>query len=982
MKSPIWLSPKLVFSSVALSLMLSGKVEVKAQQQSSGKSTEVSTKSRTLKTGTFKNGLRYYIQHNKSPANRAEIWLAVDAGSIQEDDDQLGFAHLLEHMAFNGTRKLPGNTMLDIIEQSGMSFGADLNAYTSFDETVYQLAVPTDKQSYIDNGLSIVHEWASGGMLIDSMDVVMERGVVLGEWRQRFIDSIPYRQFREGIAREMGGSSKYMDRLPIGSPDLLKNANPSALKRYYTDWYRPDLMAVIVVGDIDTDEIYHLVKEKFENIPAPAARRAFERPGINYDSVARVNVVKDYVNPLIRVSWRIPPASSSREDVIRERALRSLLWDHINTIFSRYSRAERRPFAFAALDRGRPITRAMGKRIELLIAMSPDSVEHALSYALNEIEKVANDGISDADLEKAKEILLRSWRLAADRADAVPSRSLATRYVADFLDEDGPLITSREQLETGERVLKNLTSDDIRQAADFWKDSARRYVTIDIPLFASVRSPTEAEVLEMMTPSSVTQYVTANKVSFPVTTAAATGSSSLVNSAAASPASNGIPSTESPTIISEEDYGVSGVKSWTLSNGARVVYKETNNNPDEVIVHAISPGGFSKLPDSMRMSSGRLIADLMTASGSPGVNDRTQFIENLRRSGLTRFSVTLSGFREEVALAGSARNPEVLFETMHRQFTDPHIDSIAFDEWKRNGARSLTYSQVDRFAYSLTGDKRLAPPSAINVRFMNLDKGMAVYRDRFGDASDFTFYIVGAIPEGQARELATRYIAVLPSTNRQSRESLISTDASGGVQGKITTTEKSPRLQAVQAMANIDFRGYLTAESDQILEEQSRLNTVSWILSRRLRNKLREEMSVTYGASAQAAAVPIPDWYYNLGIQFMTAPEDIRRSVDSVWSVINDLKANGPTPEELEMSSKIQQRRWENAQQNNMWWVSQLHSFEQMGMPFSRLVEPVTTQVDIEEYRELIKKYLPDNQYVQTIMIPTDETLKKARELP
>lgn len=964
---------RLVLSAATLSLPCLKTPDLPAQQTPPAKPV-ASTKSSTLKTGTFKNGLRYYIQHNKSPSNRVEIWLAVNAGSIQEDDDQLGFAHLLEHMAFNGTRKLPGNTMIDIIEQSGMTFGADLNAYTSFDETVYQLAVPTDKQSYIDDGVSIIHEWASGAMLIDSMEVVMERGVVLGEWRQRFIDSIPYRQFRESVAREMGGASKYMDRLPIGSPELLEKANPAPLKRFYKDWYRPDLMAVIVVGDIDPDKMYDIIKQKFESIPAAAEKRQFERPAINFDSLARVSVVKDLVNPLVRISWRTSQASLSKEEVVRDRALQRLLWDHVNTIFARYARAERRPFAVAVLDRGRTITRAMGKRTDLLIAMSPDSIEHALSYALNELEKVAATGMSDEDLSRAKEILLRSWRLAADRADAVPSRAFATRYVADFLDQDGPLITSREQLEIGERVLKSLSNDDIRRAASFWKDTAQRYVTVQIPRFASVRSPSEAEILKMMEPASVTQYVASNRVSFPVADAESRGSGER------SPRAGAGTMDISSGIISQDFDSLSGVKSWKLSNGARVVFKETYNNPDEVIVHAISPGGFSKLPDSLRMSSGRLIADLMTASGSPGVNDRTEFINSLRRSGLTRFAVMLTGFTEEVVVAGSARSPETLFETVHRQFTDPHIDSLAFEEWKRTGIRSVTYSQADGFAYSLTRDKRLAPPAAINVLFMNLEKGMTVYRDRFGDASDFTFYVVGAITEDQARDLSVRYVAVLPSTNRSTQESIISTKADAGIQGKIASTDKSPRLRAVQAVANIGFRGYLTAENDEILEEQSRLNTVSWILSRRLRNKLREEMSVTYGASAQAFAIPIPDWYYNLGIQFMTAPEDIRRSVDSVWSVINDLRENGPSREELDMSARIQRRRWENARQNNAWWVSQLSSFDRMGLPYSRLAEHSSAQVGIREYRELINKYLPGDRYMQSILLPTDETLKKARE--
>lgn len=961
------------------SFFVTGTTSARAQSVSSTTASGNKPQVHDLKTGTFSNGLKYYIQHNPSPASRAEIWLAVDAGSIQEDDDQLGFAHFLEHMAFNGTRKLPSNTLIDLIEQSGMTFGADLNAYTSFDQTVYQLVVPTDNQSYVDDGISIIHEWASGEILIDSMDVVMERGVVLGEWRQRSMDTVSIRQFKEYISRTMGGTNRYAERLPIGSEELIRNANPEPLRRFYQDWYRPDLMAVIVVGDIDVENVYAILKDKFEKIPAANTKRLFERPKVSYSSIPAVNIVKDRVNPLVRMEWPARIRNTSRHDYIKDRAIQSLLWGYLNDIFARYSRVERRPFAFAQLRGGSSPVRMSESTVELVIAMSPDSIKHALSYALAEVEKVAEHGIPETELSTAKAILLRSWQRTGDGVNTIPSRALATRYVEDFVNGKYPLINPVEQLEIGENILHTLSVEDLKTAAAFWKNSLNRYVTIEIPLFASVRSPSEAEVLDMMSPDAVKAYVLGRGLALPERTS--TGTEAETEAGTYLAAREEKPgSIDSYSYISSEEVDTSlGIKTWKLSNGARVVFKETSNNPDEVIIHAISPGGFSKLPDKLRLSSGRLIADLMTASGSPGEKDRSQFVNNIRQSGLTRFSVVLSGFSEEVVVAGSSRRPEVLFETMYRQFTDPHIDSTALEEWKRTGMQTVTYSQQDNFAYSLTQDRRLAPPSLMSVQFMDMDKGMEVFKDRFGDASDFTFYIVGAVSEDAVRGLMGQYIATLPSANRKTPESLISTTVKQ-LKGNFTSTDKSPRLQAMQAVADIGFRGYLTSSNDQIIEQQQHLNTVSWILGRRLRNKLREEMSVTYGAGASAFAIPVPIWYYNIGIQFMTAPEDIGRSVDSVWSVINDLKANGPTAQELNMASRIQKRRLENAQQSNAWWVSQLSSYDRMGIPFGGILEGSTNELSVEQYKEQIRKFLPDDSYTQSIAVPTDETIKKAKE--
>ncbi len=931
--------------------------------------------STTLKTGVFKNGIRYYIQSNPFPAKRAAMWLAVDAGAIQEDDDQLGYAHILEHMAFNGTRKFPGNSLIDVIEQSGMTFGADLNAYTSFDETVYQLTVPTDDPALVQNGLDIIHEWASGAILLDSADVIMERGVILGEWRQRLMDTLSFRLFQDDVSRSMGGANKYIHRLPIGTPESIKKATAAPLQRFYRDWYRPDLMAVIIVGDVDPERMYQEVKQRFERIPAASKKRPFQRPAVQAEARSAIHVVKDNVNPKVVVRWPNPIRGTTPEDRVKEQVTYSILLQHLNEMFSRLSKEERRPFAYAGMSIESGTVRPMGTQLELTISMHPDSAQLSLAYVLGEIERVAQDGIPEQDLELAKSAEARRLVRAVDGLQHVPSRTLAERYVANFFDSNDLLITSEQRQEIGTRLLRTLSNADIQRAATFWKQAVGRSVSVEIPRFANVRVPTESEVRAIFEEGRAKDHIQTHARPAAVVAQGA-GSNALASaSAAASPSS----SFASEAIVSETIDDASGVVVWELGNGARVVFKATANNPDEVILHAISPGGYTKLPDSLRLSSGRLIADLMTSSGNTEAGDHTKYVQRLITMGVTQFAVVLSGLREEMIVAGSSRNPAILFSTMNRQFVDPYIDTTAFSEWKRAGMRSITYSKEDQFLSALTGDRRFAPPSVMSVPLMSLQKGMDVYRDRFGDASDFTFYIVGAISRDSAKALAGRYLSPLPSTHRSVPETLISTKARS-IKGVMSAKMEHPQLQAVQAAATINFGGYFPQRYDSVQQERKRLDAVALILNRRLRNKLREEMAVTYGVNVSPMVVEIPDWYYTVGIEFMASPDDVNRAVDSTWRVIRELQSSGPTSEELAITAKIQQRRRENSRESNTWWVSELSRYDRMGASFAKLVE-VAVPMDAEEFKAAMKRLFSEESYSQNIVLPRKEVLeKKAKE--
>ncbi len=926
-----------------------------------------------LRTGVLANGMHYYIQRNPFPTHRAMLWLAVNAGAIQEDPDQQGFAHFVEHMAFNGTRNFPGNSLIDVIERAGLNFGADLNAYTSFDETVYQLSIPTDNDSAFHQGLQIVEDWASGGITFDSTTVIGERGVVLGEWRQRLPDTMSRRLQRDMLARVVGDSSRYVNRFPIGQPELIRGATPTPLQRFYHDWYRSDLMAIIAVGDFDARQMEKTIKTRFGRIPARAHPRAFTRPSIAPQTTTVVKVVRDQLPPEVSVTWPMPITATDVQSRVSQEITETLLAGYVQHALTKLSQQERRAFAGSAFRISRGAVRTIGRQATLVMRMSPDSAGIALATALSELERVAQHGLAAQELESRKAALLRRWEKAADGEAAIPSKALAEEYVSHYLTGDETLVSPTQRLAIARVVLPGITVEQIAKMAASWRTNAGRMVIVQIPRFASVRTPTSDEIIGIMDSVRHISFAAWGDTDTQPTRAdglSANGGPISNNSHSSAPMAK--------PVVDETVDNATGITTWTLTNGARVVYKSSKNNPDQIILHATSPGGYGLLPDSLFYSSGRLVADLITASGSLGATTHEQLAKTLQTTGVQQMRVTLNAFNEEIHVSGSPRELETLFELLYRQFTEAMVDTTALSEWRRTGGGTLTWSPNDRFAYMNSGDRRLAPPSAVNVPFMNISEAMAVFRDRFGDASDFTFYIIGASSVDQVKPLVEKYIATLPSTHRTKHEQPRTVKVKPLVQ-KIVQRDSVAQLQAEQSMATIGYMGRFTDSADTFMTERARINALSWILSRRLRIRLREEMSVTYGASAPVSFHRVPTWFYEIGIQFMTSPNDMEASVRAAWEEINSLRSTGPTAEELVLVAEVQRRQAENAQQSNGWWITQMQICDQMKIPFSVLAS-TTSIFGASDIIAAAKRYLPEQTYLQRTQYPTKKTIDEANK--
>jgi zinc protease len=909
----------------------------------------------SLTVGTLPNGMRYYIRVNKSPAKRVELRLAVNVGSLQEDDDQLGFAHFLEHMAFNGTTHFPQNQVVDFVEKAGMNFGADLNAYTSFDETVYMLTLPTDDPSILKNGLQIFQDWASGGITIDSNEVLAERGVVLGEWRSRTVDTANLNFQRHQDSVLFGLESRYHTRRPIGLPESIEGANPAPLKRFYRDWYRPDLMAIIVVGDFDKAEMEREIKARFGSIPAPDNPRPRPSSILQTKTEPVIDVYRGNVYPGIDIFWSAPKRPTEAAAAIRQELLEQLVLGELQRTFFKLRVQERRPFYNAGIGRSQ-FVRGGGDIYMLNILAWPDSLESGLAAALSEIERLAQHGLPPTALERNKEFLLRRYERMADGEQAIRSDAFASEYVYHYLIGEGVLLSPQQRLAAVKEILPTITSQDIANMAKFWRNDQSFTLLYKLPKFAHVRIPTRESLLGLMDSVKSESLAAKPDTTLPID----------------APLMSKLPARGK--IVKERKHAKAGVIEWTLSNGARVLYKPTAFHPDEFFIHAVSEGGTSLLPDSLAFSPGRLVGTMMTAAGGLGTVGSEQLRQQRDLMGLFEFEVALNYTDESIKLGGSPKHLSTLFQQLYLQFTEPKLDTAAVKMWKRYGYETLTQSINDQLAQTFSnGNRRLFPPAYALVDLVDPAQAMRIYQDRFGDAGDFTFILVGAASPDRVRPLVEQYVASLPSLRRPERERA----KSEGTPPWFGIYKETPRIQHVPRTSTfLTFDGEFPTDPATYLRERQRLTTLNRVVNRRLRNELRERLGGTYGVGVISYLYATPEEHFRFMIQFDADPRRANALTKVMFNVLDSIRETGATEEELATIATIQRRGLETQLQSNSYWLSTIRAYDRLGIPLDRIPDPYPSKLTAAEVSSAAQEYLPKHSYVQITYLPIDTTYK------
>ena len=891
--------------------------------------------------GTLPNGLTYYVRRNAEPRARAELRLVVNAGSVLEDQEQRGLAHFLEHMAFNGTRRFQKHEIVDYLERVGMRFGPDINAYTSFDETVYMLQLPTDSAGVVDTGLQILRDWADG-ISLEPEEIEKERGVVVEEWRRsRGAGArIGDRQFPFLFA-----GSRYADRLPIGDLETLRTFAPETLRRFYETWYRPEMMAVVAVGEFDPRDMERRIRQEFGGVQS---KEGPARPEITvpFPDSTRYMVTVDPELPRtqIGINWMMPahpdttPADLRR--AIVEGMFSGLLGDRLQDI----SLQPDAPFIDVGSYQGgslRPV-----ETFVLNAAVAEGGAERGLGALVAETERAARHGFTQAELDREKAELLRMWeQIYAERAKTT-SAAYAGTYADHFLRR-GPLRTMEDEYAINRAVIPTVTLDEVNAAARRYAALRDRVVLVSGPERAGLARPGEARL------AFVADSVTRSELA------------AWTETVSDAPLLASVPP---PGRIVEEDSTTEvGVIRWTLSNGARVVLKPTDFKDDEILFAATSPGGLSLVTDSAYLY-GRTATAAVQLGGVGGLplTDLQKRLTGKAASvgpNVGELSEGMNGY-------AAPRDVETLFQLIHLYFTQPRRDTAAWAAYLQRGREALRNRDVTpeaAFADTVTAvltqrHPRSRPFTAATFDSLDIDRSLQIYRQRFADAGDFTFYFVGTFSPDSLRPLVERYLASLPGTRSAESWRDPGIRPPGGVVRKTVHRGVEPKARTV-----LVFTGP-AAFSRQAVGD---MNALAQALELRLRDKLREELGGTYTVGVSGGVARDPYSRYTFSVDFGSAPERVDELVRVVMAEIDTVRAAGVPRDVVDKVRESFRRSRETALRENGWWIGRLMDYDRNGWDARQILDnPIGPDLSSERIRAAARLYLDPARLVQVSLVP------------
>jgi len=849
-----------------------------------------------VRTGHLPNGFTYYIRHNEEPRRHVELYLINKVGSVLEDNDQQGLAHFMEHMNFNGTRHFPKNELTDYLQRSGVRFGADLNAYTSFDETVYQLPLPTDDPGLVDSGLLIMRDWAQDATL-DSTEIEKERGVVLEEERLG-------KGARDRMARQyypvLFNHSRYADRLPIGKDSVLLYFKPAAIRRFYHDWYRPDLQALLIVGDIDVAAMEQKIIAAFSTLRNPMPERPRPSYAIAPADEQHFLAVTDKEATATQVQLLIKhPAPKLVTEADYEASLKRSLFNSMI--------AARR---YAALSREKdPASIASQAEIESLMARTDmfafevtakdGQLQQAFRQTWAVVENIRRFGFTREELDRAKENYLRGLETALKERNKTASVNYVREYQRLFLHgEASPGIGWETAF--ARRHLRAISPDDIRQVIAEYLDGKDRTVLVlapdnaraglpDAAVFNDWMQSVESMAMEPFHDSAGTRTLMAHRP-------------------------------KPGKVVARKTIDTLHVTELTLSNGVRVILKPTTFKNDEVTFRAFAPGGTSLYDDSdvdAAAGADRLIASF-------GVGDLNPVELN---AALTAKVVKVAPFvaQRSQGFTGTAANAdlETALQLVHLYFTAPRRDQVLYDNIIDRSRAQLAARDADPgnvfndTMAMVMGDYsyRNAPPTPDKLDKITLDKTERIYRELFSDAAAFTFVFVGSFTVSGIRPLLERYLGSLPSTHchRQARDLGIHIPPGQLVKNVYKGSEDKALVRLV-----------LSGNYHYGPRENMQLRALSQILQIRLLEHLREQESEVYAPAVQTIFNKYPANRYALIVSFGCAPRNVDHLVAMTQKELDTLRIQGPGETDLGKFKAAYRQELAKALRDNGFWLSYL----------------------------------------------------------
>lgn len=898
-----------------------------------------------VKIGKLDNGLVYYIRKNAKPEKRVELRLVVNAGSLQENDDQQGLAHFTEHMCFNGTKNFPKNELINYLQTIGVRFGADINAYTSFDETVYMLQIPTDKPELVEKGFQVIEDWAHQ-VSFDGKEIDKERGVITEEWRLGLgADDRMSKKYFPVIFK----GSKYAERLPIGKIEIIKNFKHETIREFYKNWYRPDLQAVIVVGDVDVNETEAKIKQHFSKITGPAnplPRLEFEIPN-NKEPLIAIETDKEATGNMIMYFIKHPRSIKKTVGDYKLYLMEQLYNGMLNSRLSEISHKPDAPFVMASSSYGRFLGRSVDAYTSYAMAKE-NQIDKALEKLVLENERVKKYGFLESEFERQKEELLSNMEKAAKEADKTESANFCSEYTDHYLSQE-PIPGIKNELKFTKKLLPEITLSEINDLAKKWITDENIALVITAPEKAGVNVPKKEDVLLILQNAKNQQiepYVDNFKPE-PLISEELKGGK----------------------VVNRTENKELGITELTLNNGIKVVLKPTDFKNDEILVSGYSLGGHSLYGDDVYISA-NFSSSIIDQSGI-GNFDNTQLEKKLKGKVL-QISPYISEIKEGFSGSSTPKDLETLLQLTYLYFKAPRKDTTAFNTFTSQMKNQLKFIKASpQFAFYDTLYKSAYPnakrliviPTEEQIDKIDLDKVFEIYKERFADAGDFTFFFVGNFDIDSITPMLEKYLGSLPSINR-----------------KETWKDVSPKF--AQGKNNINFyKGTekqsmvgLIMNNDIEYNEKNRMAIalLQEIIDIKLVEVIREKMSGVYSPQASISIEKYPKSECAVFVMFGCNPKQANKLTKAVFKIMNDLKKKGPSIADLEKAKETVIRERETNIKKNNYWLSKIESAYFNGEDLNQVLnfEEKIKSFNQTDIANISKICFNENNFVRVVLYP------------
>ncbi len=913
-----------------------------------------------VKTGTLSNGLKYYIRENKKPENRVEMRLVIKAGSLQETDAQQGLAHFVEHMCFNGTKNFEKNDLINFLEMMGIRFGSGLNAYTSFGETVYKLQLPTDNKGLLGKGYQVLEDWAHN-VSFEPEEIDKERGVLIEEWRLG-LDAND--RMRKKYLPVIFKGSRYAERLPIGKVDVLKKCKHDTLIQFYRDWYRPDLMAVIIVGDIgDIGDIGAAdtetkIKEHFGKLTNPAHPKKHVEYSIPDNTEPLVAIATDIeatantVMVFYKHKHKIPKTLGDYRELLKHQLYNGMINERLKEV----TQMQTAPFTRAYVRYGKFLGRSSDAYMASAVAKE-NMIDQSLERILIENERVKRHGFTETELNRQIMELMRRYETSLEEKDKTESRRFIREYINNYLSED-PIPGIENEMEYVMKLIRGIKLEEINELAGKWITDDNMAVLITAPEKEGVNVPDEAKVLQIIADVKTKEI------------------EAYVDEVNDDPLMANKP--EGTNIINRSSFDESYFTELVFENGVRVILKPTDFKNDEILFSAYSPGGHSLSYIDEGFYSAFFADQIVKESG---VGDYTKVILDKKLKGkIVEVNPYIDDLTEGFTGKCSPKDLETLLQLVYLYFVQPKRDETAFAVWKEkteNRFKHMGSSPMMMFYDTLykvvtrNDPRTILIPTETQLEKVNYEMVHNFYDDRFSDASDFTFFLVGNFDESKVIELLKPYLGGLPSTNRD--ESWMNVKPTFPEGKTEVTLEKGMEDKSMVAivMSNVyewDNRTNLT------------IDLLMKILSTKLRESMREEQSGVYGVRVMAQKEKYPETECSVIVNFGCNPDNVDQLVSTVFKEMAELRLSGPLKEDYFKAREIFIRDRETDLKKNKFWIKELESayFNEDTPEFDlKTYKDLVQSISAEDLKEAANMIFSPESYVKVVLLPERKGKKK-----